>query len=326
MYCLTIQEPDGIAAVPPIRMGIVGVGKIARDQHIPCIAAHPDFELAAVASRNASVPGVPSYASLETLLAAAPGIDAVAICTPPQTHYELARRALQAGCHVLMEKPPCASLAQLENLVELARSRQRTLYQTWHSQHARGVAPAARLLEQRRVQRVSVTWKEDVRRWHPGQTWLWQPGGFGVFDPGMNALSILVKLLPERIFPRTARLWVPVNCSAPIAADLELTTASGLDIHAEFDFRETGPQRWNMDFSTDAGALRLCAGGGQLTLGDAPAPDDAGSLDAEYAALYSRFAELVPRAGIDVDARPLQLVADLFLIAQQIPVQSFTDW
>ena len=312
--------------MPPIRVGIVGVGKIARDQHIPCIAAHPDFELAAVASRNASVPGVPSYANLETLLAAAPGLDAVAICTPPQTHYELARRALQAGCHVLMEKPPCASLAQLENLVELARSRKRTLYQTWHSQHARGVAPAARLLEQREVQRVNVTWKEDVRRWHPGQTWLWQPGGFGVFDPGMNALSILVKLLPERIFPRAARLWVPVNCSAPIAADLELTTASGLDIHAEFDFRETGPQRWNMDFLTDAGVLRLCAGGGQLTLGDAPVPDDAGSLDAEYVALYRRFAELVPRAGIDVDARPLQLVADLFLIAQQIPVQSFTDW
>jgi D-galactose 1-dehydrogenase len=311
--------------VPPIRMGIVGVGKIARDQHIPCIAAHPEFELAAVASRNTSVAGVPSYTSLETMLAAAPSIEAVAICTPPQTHYELARLALEAGCHVLMEKPPCASLAQLENLVELARSRERTLYQTWHSQHARGVAPAARLLEHRKVERVHVTWKEDVRRWHPGQTWLWQPGGFGVFDPGMNALSILTKLIPERIFPRAARLWVPVNCSAPIAADLELTTDSGLDIHAEFDFRQTGPQCWNMDFATDAGALRLCAGGGQLALGDAPVPDDAGSLDSEYAALYRRFGELVPRAAIDVDARPLRLVADLFLIAQQIPVQAFTD-
>jgi D-galactose 1-dehydrogenase len=311
--------------VPPIRVGIVGIGKIARDQHIPCIAAHPDFELAAVASRNASVPGVPSYPSLETLLAAAPSIDAVAICTPPQTHYELARLALEAGCHVLMEKPPCTSLAQLETLVELARLQERTLYQTWHSQHARGVAPAARLLEQRKVQRVNVTWKEDVRRWHPGQTWLWQPGGFGVFDPGMNALSILVKLIPERIFPRAARLWVPVNRGAPIAADLELTTDSGLDIHAEFDFRQTGPQRWNIDFATDAGALQLCAGGGQLTLEDAPVPEDAGSLDAEYAALYRRFAELVPRAAIDVDARPLQLVADVFLIAQQIPVQAFID-
>src|SRR5262249_9064543 len=147
-----------------------------------------------------------------------------------------------------------------------------------------------------KIERVRVTWKEDVLRWHPGQTWLWEPGGFGVFDPGMNALSILTKLIPERIFPRAARLWVPANCAAPIAAELDLTTDSGMDIHAEFDFRETGPQRWNIDLETDAGALKLSAGGGQVTVGDGPVPADAGSLDAEYAAIYRRFGELVPRA------------------------------
>jgi D-galactose 1-dehydrogenase len=309
----------------PIRMGIVGLGKIARDQHIPCIAANPAFELRAVASPHSTLAGVPSFPSLEAMLAGAPELDAVAICTPPQVHYDLAKTALNSGRHVLMEKPPCASLAQLEDLVRLAANARRSLYQTWHSQHARAVEPTARLLEKRKLRAVRIEWKEDVRRWHPGQGWLWQPGGFGVFDPGMNALSILTRLIPEPIFPRAARLLVPRNCNAPIAADVELTTASGLEISATFDLRELGPQRWNIDLDTDAGAMRLSAGGGLLTLGEDPVPSDAGSLDAEYEAIYRRFGELVPRAASDVDARPLQLIADILLIAKQIPVESFED-
>jgi D-galactose 1-dehydrogenase len=309
----------------PIRMGIVGIGKIARDQHIPCIAASPAFELCAVASPRSTIAGVANYPSLEAMLAGAPELDAVAICTPPQVHYDLAKAALNSGRHVLMEKPPCASMAQLESLVRLAGTARRSLYQAWHSQHARAVEPAARLLEKRKLRRVRITWKEDVRRWHPGQGWLWQPGGFGVFDPGMNALSILTKLIPEPIFPRAARLFVPANCGAPIAADLDLTTDSGLEISAALDFRETGPQRWNIDLETDAGAMKLSAGGGLLTLGDQPVPPDAGSLDAEYEAIYRRFGELVPRGESDVDTRPLQLVSDIFLVAKQIPVESFED-
>jgi len=309
----------------PIRMGIVGLGKIARDQHIPCIAANPAFELRAVASPHSTIAGVPNFPHLEAMLAGAPELDAVAICTPPQIHYDLARAALNSGRHVLMEKPPCASLAQLEDLVRLAGSVRRSLYQTWHSQHARAVAPAVRLLEKRKLRRVRITWKEDVRRWHPGQGWLWQPGGFGVFDPGMNALSILTRLIPEPVFPRAARLFVPANCAAPIAADVDLTTPSGLDISAAFDFRELGPQRWNIDLDTDAGSMKLSAGGGLLTLGDEPVPADAGSLDAEYEAIYRRFGELVPRAASDVDTRPLQLVADILLVAKQIPVEPFED-
>jgi D-galactose 1-dehydrogenase len=309
----------------PIRMGIVGLGKIARDQHIPSIAANPAFELRAVASPHSTLAGVPTFPNLAAMLAGAPELDAVAICAPPQVHYDLAKTALNSGRHVLMEKPPCASLAQLEDLVRLAANARRSLYQTWHSQHARAVEPAARLLEKRELRAVRIAWKEDVRRWHPGQGWLWQPGGFGVFDPGMNALSILTRLIPEPIFARSARLLVPQNCSAPIAADVELTTASGLEISATFDFLELGPQRWNIDLDTDAGAMRLSAGGGSLTLGGDPVPPDGGSLDAEYESIYRRFGELVPRAASDVDARPLQLIADILLIAKQIPVESFED-
>ena len=58
-----------------------------------------------------------------------------------------------------------ATLSQLSHLVALAAAENLSLYQTWHSQHAPGVASALRLLRQRRLLGARVTWKEDVRVW-----------------------------------------------------------------------------------------------------------------------------------------------------------------
>src|SRR5580693_6440519 len=125
--------------VKPIRVGLVGVGKIARDQHIPALRGNPAFVLAACASRHAKVAGVQNFASLEAMLKDSANLDAVAICTPPQVHYEAAKLALGRGKHVLLEKPPCATTLQLDDLVRLAKKADRSLYQTWHSPHGHGV-------------------------------------------------------------------------------------------------------------------------------------------------------------------------------------------
>jgi D-galactose 1-dehydrogenase len=308
-----------------IRMGIVGVGKIARDQHVPSIAANPAFALEAAASRNAQLPGIANFRTLEQMLDGAPALDAIAICTPPQLHYEAARLALERGKHVLMEKPPCASLAQLGHLKQLASAAQRTLYQTWHSQHAPGVASAARRLEVCHLRRVRVTWKEDVLKWHPGQRWIWQAGGFGVLDPGINALSILTRLIAEPIFPRSALLLVPANLETPIAAELELLTASGIEIGVALDFRHTGPQTWDIDFETDQGPFKLSAGGATLTAGGHPPPAEAGEIHGEYSSIYRAYAELIATGRSEVDARPLELVADIFLTGKQVAVAPFEE-
>ena len=92
-----------------IRVGLVGVGKIAQDQHIPVIRANHDFELAACASHGCHVENVANFATIEEMLASCP-LDAVAIATPPQAHYEAAKRALLAGKHLLLEKPPCTTI------------------------------------------------------------------------------------------------------------------------------------------------------------------------------------------------------------------------
>jgi D-galactose 1-dehydrogenase len=307
----------------PIRVGIVGVGKIARDQHIPAILGNAAFTFAAAASRHAQASGVANFSSLEEMLAEVPDLDAVAICTPPQAHYEAAKLALLKGKHVLLEKPPCTSMTQFENLVRLARIAGRTLYQTWHSRHAHGVAPAARLLQQQTLRRGHVTWKEDVRQWHPGQTWIWEPGGFGVLDPGINAISILTQIIAEPIFAKSARLFVPSNCAAPIAAELEFVTDGGVGISAALDFRHTGTQTWDIDLITDQGPIKLSAGGGQLTVGTNPVPPDPGALASEYEDIYVRFAELIRLKKSEIDARPMQLVTDIFLIAKHVSVEPF---
>src|SRR3954464_11984155 len=70
------------------RIAIVGLGKIARDQHVPSLAASDAFELVGVASPHNKLDGVPSYGDLQTLLQAVPDIAAVSLCTTPQVRYE----------------------------------------------------------------------------------------------------------------------------------------------------------------------------------------------------------------------------------------------
>ena len=101
-----------------IRVAIVGLGKIARDQHIPAIAETAGIELAAIASRNASIDGIEHFATLDELLDGRPDIHAVALCTPPQVRHAQAAAALKAGKHVLLEKPPGATVSELTPLVE----------------------------------------------------------------------------------------------------------------------------------------------------------------------------------------------------------------
>src|SRR5436190_1096415 len=108
-----------------IRIGLVGVGKIAHDQHIPALAADPRF-------------------------------------------------ALGAGKHVFLEKPPGATVSEVAELAAVARDHGVVLFTSWHSRFAAGVPQAKAWLATRAVRKLAIEWREDVRRWHPGQTWIWQ--------------------------------------------------------------------------------------------------------------------------------------------------------
>ncbi len=108
----------------PIRLALIGMGKIAHDQHVPAIAGEPAIALAATVSRNGEgVEGVPHFHDIADLIASGQGIDAVALCTPPQVRRAIAMQAIQAGWHVFLEKPPGATLAEVANLEAPRRRR-----------------------------------------------------------------------------------------------------------------------------------------------------------------------------------------------------------
>ena len=309
----------------PIRIAIVGYGKIARDQHVPAIDANPRFELAATVSRQRQGhPGVPCFASHEEMLGSIRDLGAVAICTPPSARYPIARDCIRAGLHALLEKPPGMSLGEVEELARLADDGNVSLFTTWHAQHAPAVAAAEAKLAGRRIESMHILWREDVRKWHPGQAWIWEPGGFGVFDPGINALSIASRIVPGALFVREATLSVPSNRQMPIAASLTLAgPAADGEMTAEFDWRHDGGEAWTIEIVTDANeTIVLSEGGARLSIDGKEIETDA---PGEYPSLYAHFAELIESGASHVDLAPLRLTAEAFLLGRRIAVEPFEE-
>ena len=118
-----------LSANSPIAAGLLAYGMSGKLFHAPFLAQHPGFDLRAVVERTqsrmaADYPGIASYPSTEALLAD-PNLELVVVNTPSDTHYALARQALLAGKHVLLEKPVTTSLTQLQDLHALARQQSR---------------------------------------------------------------------------------------------------------------------------------------------------------------------------------------------------------
>ncbi|WP_298815620.1 Gfo/Idh/MocA family oxidoreductase [uncultured Roseibium sp.] len=302
------------------KLALVGIGKIARDQHIPAIENNPDWSLQAAVSRHASIDGLDHFETLDELLDRRPDITTISLAIPPQPRFEYAAKALHAGKNVMLEKPPGQSLAECFTLENLAKEQGVSIFATWHSRYSDCVPDLKSWLSNRVIRKLMITWKEDVRRWHPGQEWIWEPGGMGVFDPGINALSILTEILPYPVHLSEASLEFPENRSTPIAADLIFVDPTGADMRAVFDWREDGPQAWDIDVETDQGSAKLSDGGAKLEIDGTVVKQGA---DHEYANLYARMAELIRHGNSDMDLYPIIHVCDAFSLGRRLTTDAF---
>jgi len=135
-------------------IGIIGLGGIASTAHAPAIATIPEAWLAAVLSRN-NIKGQEflakhnalqgtAYDSLESFVAD-PNINLVIVCSPDGLHFEQAAACLNAGKHVLLEKPMTLKIEEAEELVNLAESKNLTLAIGFHLRSHNGL----RLLHER---------------------------------------------------------------------------------------------------------------------------------------------------------------------------------
>lgn len=108
-----------------LTVGVVGCGNVGPNRHIPNIHTHPNARLGAVCDADgervtdvAEANEVPGYTDIEAMLQAE-SLDAVHLCTPPQTHVSLGETILTAGVPMLMEKPAAMNAEEVETLIEV---------------------------------------------------------------------------------------------------------------------------------------------------------------------------------------------------------------
>jgi D-galactose 1-dehydrogenase len=316
----------GGATVSKRKIAIIGVGKIAIDQHLPVIDRSEDFKVAAtVSTRMIAHNGLPVFKTAAEFYKAMPEVDLVSICTPPGVRHAFVREAIDAGKDILMEKPPTPTISELDDLVAHANKKKRILFQTWHSRYNEAVDAAKKIIKRDGVKSVRIDWRESVRKWHPGQEWVWEPGGFGVFDPGINALSIFTKILPFPVFVERAKLNFPANRQTPIDAEITFKSdePNQPELSAGFNWLEESGEVWTIRVLTGRGdTLLLENGGRKLSVNGAPVIENP---DNEYEQIYAHFAKLLKKGKSDVSDAPLRLVSDAFLLGARHNVDDF-NW
>ena len=205
-----------------INIGIIGCGKIAQVRHIPEYAENPDVKLAAFFSPNraraqeqADKYGGKVYDTAEALLAD-PEIDAVSICAANYAHAELSIQALNAGKHVLCEKPMATTLADCEAMVECAKKNGKFLMIGHNQRLAKAHAEAKRLIDEGLIGDI-ITFRTSFGHGGP-ETWSISPGknvwffdkkkaAMGVMaDLGVHKTDLIQYLTGQRVVRTTARL------------------------------------------------------------------------------------------------------------------------
>ena len=203
-------------------IGIIGCGKIAKVRHIPEYNDNPDAKLVAFYDLNtarakalAEQYGGRAYESVEALLAD-PNVDAVSVCSANASHAEITVAALEAGKHVLCEKPMATTLADCERMVSAAKKSGKRLMIDQNQRLAGAHVKARELIEQGEIGRV-ITFATAFRHGGP-ETWSVDPGQSTWFfdkkraamgamaDLGVHKTDLIQFLLDQVVVETTASL------------------------------------------------------------------------------------------------------------------------
>jgi len=171
----------------PIRTGLIGYGLSGRVFHAPFIELPDDFELTRVNSRNPEAvhqryPNTEITDDSDSVLGA-DDLDLVVITAPNHLHFPLARAALEAGKHVLLEKPAVTRLEQMETLSELAERKNRVITVYQNRRYDGDFRHLKQLIDNQDLGQIKhLDSRFDRFRPTPQQRWREQPGeGTGIF-------------------------------------------------------------------------------------------------------------------------------------------------
>lgn len=197
-------------------VGIIGMGHISNIYCENLQTVHENTTVLACADVNleeakakAEKWGIPNVLTVEELLAR-DNIEIVVNLTPPKAHYEITKKALEAGKHVYTEKPLATNIQEANELVALAREKGLLLGCAPETNYGAGVSTAKELLAKGAIGKVLYAdarfrWPGD-ENWHPNPEFLYQPGAGPLFDRGPYFLNVLVDLLgkADSVFSMTS--------------------------------------------------------------------------------------------------------------------------
>jgi predicted dehydrogenase len=204
-----------------LRVGIIGCGAIAREAHVPAYrGCDQRVELAAVADVDedrvrsfAAEFSIPRAFTSPADMFEETELDAVSVCVPNKLHASLVIEALEAGCHVLCEKPPAMSAGEAEEMAEAAENAGKFLTYGFHYRHVPEVETLKRFIEGGELGEIYFARAQALRRRGvPGwgvYTSKELQGGGPLIDVGIHMLDTALYLMgypePEAVFGSTYR-------------------------------------------------------------------------------------------------------------------------
>jgi scyllo-inositol 2-dehydrogenase (NADP+) len=215
-----------------IRTAVLGYGFAGRIFHSPFVHAVPGLELAAIVQRtgdNAGTdyPGTRILRSVDEALGD-PAIDLIVVATPNDSHVEMARRALEAGKHVVVDKPIAGSSAEALELIALAKKQGKVLAPFHNRRFDGDFQTVRRLVSEGRLGRVTLV-DAHFDRFRPKQranTWK---------EVGGAANGLLFDLGPHLLDQALALFGVPKSITASVRHERDVTAIDdAFDIALEF--------------------------------------------------------------------------------------------
>jgi UDP-N-acetylglucosamine 3-dehydrogenase len=198
-----------------MKIAVIGCGKIAQMRHIPELSEHPEVELVAFCDTNTQRAReladkyhvVRVFSEFRDLLACAE-LDGVAICTPNSFHAEMGMLALQAGKHVLLEKPMAIEREACRLMVETAKKQNKVLL-VGHNQRLHPVYRRAKQIIQSGIMGKVIQFTANFQHGGPelwsidgANNWFLQrdQAGLGVLgDLGVHKIDMIRWMLDDSI-------------------------------------------------------------------------------------------------------------------------------
>ena len=181
-----------------IRVGLVGFGMAGRVFHAPLISSVEGLELAAVVERHSDqaaerYPGISTYRSLDAMLADS-SLGLIVVATPTGTHFDVARRVIEAGKHAVVDKPVAVRSAEIVELIAAAKKQDTLLMPFQNRRWDADSLTAQQILRDGTLGRV-VHMESRMDRWIPGATrtaWKNDPeqGGGILLDLGVHLVDL----------------------------------------------------------------------------------------------------------------------------------------